>query len=383
MRRIEFFVFGEVMAQNALQCEEDMLNEMDVNLVETSSHMGARPSHAEWQGKVFWRKYPEGNYENFYQATGYGTATGLGGYNCRHQFYAFFGEDDEETYEHIDETVNKQAYEMEQKQRSLERKLRKWDREKKILEAGGQDTTEAKKWKRYYQEQLKNLIDSSDGFLKRNYSAEKAYNANVAKTGKTEKYSDSLEKARATVKKASITTIKEADEVAKESLGQLFEGYVPGKLVYGDESEATLFQILSPGINRINRTVSNTATSAGTSHVNIENDALANSLHERGHDLLNQLALKVLGVKEGSIVDNNTIQKINKTKLSIISKLYLKCFTNESYDEIMNRVEQEISPRAKTQSELLPEALVEALGKEKLNELAVSVLEAFKEEWLK
>ncbi len=101
--------------------------------------------HAEWQGKVFWRNYPEGNYENFYQATGYGTATGLGGYNCRHQFYAFFGEDDEETYEHIDETVNKQAYEMEQKQRSLERKIREWDRKKKILEAGGQDTTEAKK----------------------------------------------------------------------------------------------------------------------------------------------------------------------------------------------------------------------------------------------
>ena len=164
------------VAQNALQCEEDMLNEMDVNLVETSSHMGARPSHAEWQGKVFWRNYPEGNYENFYQATGYGTATGLGGYNCRYQFYAFFGEDDEETYEHIDETVNKQAYEMEQKQRSLERKIREWDRKKKILEAGGQDTTEAKKWKRYYQEQIKNLVDSSEGFLKRNYSAEKAYN---------------------------------------------------------------------------------------------------------------------------------------------------------------------------------------------------------------
>lgn len=171
------------VAQNALQCEEDMLDEMDVNLVEVSSHMGARPSHAVWQGKVFWRKHPEGNYQNFYDATGYGTTTGLGGYNCRHQFYAFFGEDDEQTYEHIDETTNNKAYEMEQKQRSLERKLREWDRKKKILEAGGQDTTEATRWKRYYQEQIKNLVDSSDGFLKRNYSAEKTTVAGIKQNG--------------------------------------------------------------------------------------------------------------------------------------------------------------------------------------------------------
>ena len=37
--------------QSALKCQEDVMDEMDVNLVETSSHLGARPSHAEWQGK--------------------------------------------------------------------------------------------------------------------------------------------------------------------------------------------------------------------------------------------------------------------------------------------------------------------------------------------
>ena len=219
--------------------------------------------------------------------------------------------------------------------------------------------------------------------LQSNYSAEKAYNTNTTKTGKTEKYSDSLKKARATVKKASKTTIKEADEIAKGSLGQIFKNYKPGKLVHGDESETSLFQILSPGINRINRTVSNTAMSAGTTNVNIGNEALANSLHERGHDLLNQLVLQILGIKDGAIVDDNTLKRIHNTKLAIISKLYLKCFTTESFDEIMNRVEKEISSRAKTQSELLPEALVEALGKENPNALAINILEAFKEEWLK
>lgn len=163
------------VAQNALKCEEDMLDDMDINLVEVSSHLGARPSHAVWQGKIYWRNHPEGNYENFYEATGYGTATGLGGYNCRHQFYPFFGDGDEQTYYHIDETVNQQAYEMEQTQRSLERKLREWDRKDKILTAGGQDNTEAKKWKNYYKQKLDGLVKSSGGFLKRDYSAEKAW----------------------------------------------------------------------------------------------------------------------------------------------------------------------------------------------------------------
>ena len=172
------------VAQNALKCEEDMLNDMDINLVEVSSHLGARPSHAVWQGKIYWRNHPEGNYENFYEATGYGTAAGLGGYNCRHQFYPFFGEGDEQTYYHIDETKNEQFYQMEQQQRALERKMRKWDREEKVLKAGGQDTTEARKWKSYYKEKINDLIKSSNGFLKRDYSAEKAWSG-TAKVNKS------------------------------------------------------------------------------------------------------------------------------------------------------------------------------------------------------
>ena len=171
------------VAQNALKCEEDMLNDMDINLVEVSSHLGARPSHAVWQGKIYWRNHPEGNYENFYEATGYGTATGLGGYNCRHQFYPFFGEGDEQTYYHIDETKNEQFYQMEQQQRALERKMRKWDREEKVLKAGGQDTTEARKWKSYYKEKINDLIKSSNGFLKRDYSAEKAWSGQQKSAG--------------------------------------------------------------------------------------------------------------------------------------------------------------------------------------------------------
>lgn len=161
--------------QNALQCEMDAIKKMGINLVETSSHLGARPTHAVWQGKVFWLNTEDPRYENFYEATGYGTATGLGGYNCRHSFYPYFEELGEQTYEHFDEEKNREYYEQEQKQRYLERKVREWDRREQILKAGSQDTTEATRWKKYYKDQLNSLVKSSNGFLKRDYAAEKAY----------------------------------------------------------------------------------------------------------------------------------------------------------------------------------------------------------------
>lgn len=173
--------------QNALQCEMDAIKKMGINLVQTSSHLGARPTHAVWQGKVFWLNTEDPRYENFYEATGYGTATGLGGYNCRHSFYPYFEELGEQTYEHFDEKENQKYYEQEQKQRYLERKLREWDRREQILKAGGQDTTEATRWKKYYKDQLNDLVKNSNGFLKRDYSAEKAWSVSRPKRTVTSK----------------------------------------------------------------------------------------------------------------------------------------------------------------------------------------------------
>lgn len=162
------------VAQNALACEKNVIDELGVNLVETSSHIGARPSHAVWQGKVFWVHEPESRYENFYEATGYGTPTGLGGYNCRHQFYPYF-EEFGQTYRPIPEEANDAAYQAEQTQRAMERKVREWDRKEKILKAGGQDATEAHRRKQEWTQKLDEHVKASKGFLKRDYSAEKGY----------------------------------------------------------------------------------------------------------------------------------------------------------------------------------------------------------------
>ena len=158
----------------AAKCQEKNLDFLDCNLVETTSHLGARPSHAEWQGEIFYRKTPYKGYRNFYTATGYGTAGGLCGINCRHSFYPFIEGISEPTFEKFDSEENNELYELQQQQRYNERKIRSWKRKKEIKDTCGYDTTREKEKIRYWKERNNKLI-ASDDRLKHNYSREKVY----------------------------------------------------------------------------------------------------------------------------------------------------------------------------------------------------------------
>lgn len=97
------------------------MDEMGVDLVIVSSHLGARPDHQKWQGKVYSRT---GNgYPDFVESTGYGTVKGLCGANCRHNFSPYF-EGMSNPFEHYDSEENRKRYELEQRQRALERRIR-------------------------------------------------------------------------------------------------------------------------------------------------------------------------------------------------------------------------------------------------------------------
>ena len=58
------------------------MDEWEWDLVFVDAHFGARPSHAEWQGKVYSRSGKSTEYPSLVDATGYGTVTGLCGANC-------------------------------------------------------------------------------------------------------------------------------------------------------------------------------------------------------------------------------------------------------------------------------------------------------------
>lgn len=187
--------------QTAARCQEQNLDEMDCNLVETTSHMGARPEHAKWQGMLFWRKTPVNGLQNFYEATGYGTGAGLCGWNCRHNFFPNF--DGELSFEHYDEEANAKQYELDQQQRYNERKIREWKRRQAVNKAGGVgNTREAKKvraWQKRQEDFLKNHPD-----MKRNYAREMIEKRNIprglAANNKTEKCKD-----REVIKRGKLT----------------------------------------------------------------------------------------------------------------------------------------------------------------------------------
>ena len=101
--------------QTALKCQDQNFEALGGNLVEVSSHLGARPSHSQWQGKIYWRKEQYKNYSNFEEATGYGTITGLGGVNCRHSFFPYFPGLSTKSFEHYSQKENEELYNLQQK----------------------------------------------------------------------------------------------------------------------------------------------------------------------------------------------------------------------------------------------------------------------------
>lgn len=144
--------------QTAAKLQIARMEEMGCEFVEVTAHPGARPSHAVWQGKVFHRG--DGTsvngvyYPPFVQSTGYGTGAGLGGWNCRHNFFPFFPGLSKRAYteEMLAQLDAKEIsyqgkdytrYEASQMQRALERKIRKAKREYLSLDAAGQDTAES------------------------------------------------------------------------------------------------------------------------------------------------------------------------------------------------------------------------------------------------
>lgn len=110
-------------------------DEMGCDLVQTTSHMGARPAHAVWQGRIFSRSGKHPRYPLFEASTGYGTGPGLCGWNCHHSFYPFFEGISADTYTRYDTEENRKAYEQSQQQRAYERAIRQSKRELSTLDA--------------------------------------------------------------------------------------------------------------------------------------------------------------------------------------------------------------------------------------------------------
>ena len=138
--------------QTAAEINLQYAREGGCDYVETTAHSGARPSHAVWQGRVFCVSGRDKNYPPFSE-TGYGTGPGLCGWNCRHNFHAYFPgisspaytksmlkEYDAKSMEY--NGVKYTEYEVSQMQRAHERKIREYKRVLAGLNSGMENAGE-------------------------------------------------------------------------------------------------------------------------------------------------------------------------------------------------------------------------------------------------
>ncbi|MGP1459847.1 MAG: phage minor capsid protein, partial [Treponema sp.] len=136
-------------AVSLTNCEE-----LGCDLVEVSAHVGARPEHEAWQGKIYKLHGSTDKYPNFYETCRYGEADGICGVNCRHSFYPYFeGQEKHYAKEDLDEwakekvTYNEKEmtrYEGEQQLRKIERNIRFYKKKAAIEEAAKLDNTAAR-----------------------------------------------------------------------------------------------------------------------------------------------------------------------------------------------------------------------------------------------
>lgn len=110
------------------------MEEMDWDIILVSAHIGARTgdggqnpgNHLWWQGQFYSRTGSDRRFPPFSQ-TGYGTGEGLCGWNCRHSFGS--GDGVNNPYKDIQTADNYKVEQLEKRQRTLERRIRKTKRE--------------------------------------------------------------------------------------------------------------------------------------------------------------------------------------------------------------------------------------------------------------
>ncbi len=164
----------------ANKSSETLCKELGAEYVEISSHLGARThptnpiaNHADWQGKVFKIDGSDKKYPNLKESTGYpDDILGLGGVNCRHRMFPFFPGISTPNPIRFNEEENRRVYELTQKQRAMERRMRQLKKEQAAAKEIGDKETVKKLNKKISEQSTKIDEFCKKNGLRRNHSRE-------------------------------------------------------------------------------------------------------------------------------------------------------------------------------------------------------------------
>jgi len=152
--------------QLAVKSNMAVIEELQPKYVRLSEHVKCRPTHFHWQGTIIKR-------EDLYEVTRIGEVDGLGGINCKHEVYAFYGKERGNDLKKIDKDESSEEYELSQTQRAMERSVRKWKRKETLFK--GTDDEEmynkSAKKRKLWQARLRNFTNENN--LIRDYLREK------------------------------------------------------------------------------------------------------------------------------------------------------------------------------------------------------------------
>lgn len=123
----------------AHEAQFSRMDDYGSDLIEVSSHSGARPKCAKYQGKVYSRNGKTKGYPKF-STTSFGLPDGLLGINCGHMIYPYFKGISTQRFFPENNAENDKKYKESQTQRELERDVRKAKRKAILLnEIGDKD----------------------------------------------------------------------------------------------------------------------------------------------------------------------------------------------------------------------------------------------------
>jgi len=144
---------------------QSVAEELEVEYLYLSEHIKCRPTHFPWQGTIIKR-------QDLVKITKLGEVDGMGGANCKHYPIPYFGTARGNELKKISlEEVTKQ-YELSQKQRYIERGIRKWKRKERIFK-NAEDKEYYKKCKDKVKEwQLRAKKFTEDNDLRRDFTRE-------------------------------------------------------------------------------------------------------------------------------------------------------------------------------------------------------------------
>lgn len=147
---------------------EQVAADLNTDQYEVSYHVGARPTHQPWQGKVW-------TMQQLQEVCGLGEVTGLKGANCYHDYKPFppgsvrTYTDEQLARMNKEENTSKEyngkqytTYEALQQQRKMERNMRAQRQKIKLLQTDGADEREIILAKARYQGQMQTYKDFSE-----------------------------------------------------------------------------------------------------------------------------------------------------------------------------------------------------------------------------